>query len=204
MKAPTARNRIPQRTTLKPKTLILRPKKKSTHAHAPIVGKTATNVHHAKNCIFPPDTTVPSAEGKGIVVKLLGLKNLVLRSAKVSTAPATVGKRATVVKHAKNYISRQSTSAPDAEEPGIVWNTIKRNSLPRINPPAPIVMNTATIVMYVQTSIFGQNTSAPSAENWGILDKPVHEPARPKSEIIEPMGPCHGWGDSGGASDMVW
>ena len=35
-------------------------------------------------------------------------------------------------------------------------------------------------------------TSAPSAENWGILDKPLNEPARPKSEIIEPMRPCHG------------
>ena len=44
-------------------------------------------------------------------MKLVGLKNLVLWSAKVSTGAATVGKRA---KHAKNYISRQSTSAPSA------------------------------------------------------------------------------------------
>ncbi|MCJ1345137.1 hypothetical protein MMC31_003342 [Peltigera leucophlebia] len=106
------------------------------------------------------------AEKKAIVEKLVGLKNLVLRSAKVNTAALTVGERAMVVKHAKIYTSRQSTSAPGAEKQGILRNTVHhRKTLPRVNPSAATVVNTATIVIYVRISIFRQNTSVPIAED---------------------------------------
>lgn len=157
-------------------------------APAVTVGKTTTFVRVVKNYISPPNTLVPGAGKKVILKKPVWLKILVLQSANVTSSAPTVEIRATVVIHAKNYISRQSTPAQGAEKKDILGRCVARKnpvmsgkSSPKSNPPAATVGNTATIVQDAGNSIYRQNSFVPGAEKKGMLLNAVQRLVNPEN-----------------------